>query len=774
MGAPYLVLAISVIPTVLTYQRVREAVESRGRERFDAEVEAMTDDLRERLRLCEAQLRALRALFATGTPEAVAWRNYMVAIDLPRNLPGIRSLGYVERVPAAEKAAHLERQRTIVPGYRITPEGERAEYFPTVYPNLIEELLPQAFGEDMSADPVLRAAIEKSRDSGGASLSGRVGVIAGTSTNREAGFVVFMPVYKKDAPVGTVEERRAALQGSVFGTFAVDRPLLGVFGRREVPTIDVEVFDGAFATPEHSMHVERRPPPPAPAADDGALRTRRTIQALDQAWTLRFTALPAFEAASQSRLPFVVLLAGFGVNLLLFLITWSQSHAKFRAIQLSDDLRRLQERDRLLERATNDAIWDWNFETSQLSWNEAVQHMFGYAPPTIRPHMDWWKERLHPDDRRRILNGRDMAIQTGGEFWADEYRFRKGDGSFADVIDRGYIIHNKQGVPVRMIGSMVDVTGRKEAEEARLRSERKLALHVEQTPLAVIEWNLDFQVTDWNPAAERIFGYTDREAIGRHAFDLVVPDQARAPVKRLWEELLSPPAKGASEAGARGTGRRSVNENITKDGRLIICEWYNTPLIDKSGQIVGVASLALDVTANKRVEAALAAETERLAVTLRSIAEAVMVTDITGRVILVNKMAEHLTHAKQADVMGRSLGDVFRILAVKTRQPEENPVAKVLEAGGVLELNNRVALLQQDTAELTIAYSCSPVVNAANKIIGTVLVFRDITTEQRTTEELLKASKLESVGVLAGGIAHDFNNIMTAVIGNLSLAKLYC
>jgi PAS domain S-box-containing protein len=774
MGAPYLVLAISVVPTLLTYQRVRDAVEERDRARFHAEVKAMVDAIRERLRHYEEELRALKALYATGTPDAEAWRNYVVTIDLPRHFPGIRSLGYTERVAAAEKAAHEAKLRVIVPGYHITPPGEREIYFPTVYLNLFEELLRPEFGMDAYADPDLRAALEKARDTGNAAVSARVDVQTGPSTNHLPGFVIYTPIYRKDAPAGTVEERRAGVQGFVFGTFAVERLLLGIFGRREAPVLAIEVFDGETLSRATAMLAERNAFGPGGSTDANALTVTRPLVALDRTWTVRFTALPAFQVVSQSQLPLVVLLAGLTVNLLLFGITWSQAHAKFLAVQLSDDLRRLQERDRLLERATNDAIWDWHLESNQLAWNEAVQHMFGYAPLTIRPQIEWWKERLHPDDRRRILNGRDMAIQTGGEFWADEYRFRKGDGTFADVIDRGYIIHNNQGVPVRMIGSMVDVTGRKEAEEARLRSERKLALHVEQTPLAVIEWNLDFHVTEWNPAAERNFGYTDREAIGRHAFDLIVPEHVRATVKPLWDELLTPPSKGASAGAMHGTSRRSVNENLTKDGRLIICEWYHTPLIDKSGQIVGVASLALDVTATKRTEAALAAETERLAVTLRSIGEGVIVTDITGRVILLNKMAEHLTNRRQSDAMGQPLGDLFHILATKTRRPEDNPVTRVLEAEGVMELTNRTAVLVQEKAELTIAYSCSPVVNAANRVIGTVLVFRDITTEQRTTEELLKASKLESVGLLAGGLAHDFNNIMTAVIGNLSLAKLYC
>src|SRR5258705_272875 len=116
-------------------------------------------------------------------------------------------------------------------------------------------------------------------------------------------------------------------------------------------------------------------------------------------------------------------------------------------------------------------------------------------------------------------------------------------------------------------------------------AEQKLALHVQQTPLSYIEWNLNFEVVEWNPAAEHMFGYTKDAALGRHAAGLIVPAEFRPLVDQVWSELLR--QKG---------GTRSTNDNVTKDGRVLNCEWYNTPLVDQHGQVIGVASLVQDVT----------------------------------------------------------------------------------------------------------------------------------------------------------------------------------
>jgi PAS domain S-box-containing protein len=135
-----------------------------------------------------------------------------------------------------------------------------------------------------------------------------------------------------------------------------------------------------------------------------------------------------------------------------------------------------------------------------------------------------------------------------------------------------------------------DITERKRAEEALRQSEQRMALHVQQTPLGAIEWDLEFRVIRWNPGAERIFGYAEGEALGHHAAFIIAPS-ARGHVDGVWKDLV-----------AQKGGKRSTNGNITKDGRLILCEWYNTPLIDAEGRAIGVASLVEDITERVRAE----------------------------------------------------------------------------------------------------------------------------------------------------------------------------
>lgn len=167
----------------------------------------------------------------------------------------------------------------------------------------------------------------------------------------------------------------------------------------------------------------------------------------------------------------------------------------------------------------------------------------------------------------------------------------------------------------------------------------------------------------------------------------------------------------------------------------------------------------------------LMAEKERLAITLSSIGDGVITTDTEGRVVLINEVAQQLCGWSQQEAAGKLLEHVFRIVNEATREPQANPVKEVLASGAIVELANHTTLICRDGSERTIADSAAPIHNLAGEVIGVVLVFRDMTEKMKVEAELFKAHKLESIGVLAGGIAHDFNNYLTAILGNIALAR---
>ncbi|HWP34099.1 MAG TPA: PAS domain-containing protein, partial [Thermodesulfobacteriota bacterium] len=136
-------------------------------------------------------------------------------------------------------------------------------------------------------------------------------------------------------------------------------------------------------------------------------------------------------------------------------------------------LREREEHLRLVVRATDDAVWVWDLRTDEVTWNEALERLFGYPPAEVLPRVEWWYERIHPDDRERVLSGIHDLLEQGGDSWAAEHRFRRADGGYATVIDRGYVVRDQDGRPLRMIGAMVDITRRVQLEE-QLRQSQKM------------------------------------------------------------------------------------------------------------------------------------------------------------------------------------------------------------------------------------------------------------------------------------------------------------
>jgi PAS domain S-box-containing protein len=193
--------------------------------------------------------------------------------------------------------------------------------------------------------------------------------------------------------------------------------------------------------------------------------------------------------------------------------------------------------------------------------------------------------------------------------------------------------------------------------------------------------------------------------------------------------------------------------------------------VEANGRDDLMTGICTDITEQKQASEALAAERERLAVTLESIADGVITTGADGRIMLLNRVAEKLTGWTAREARGRRIDEVFRIVDARDGQTIENPVHTALSAGRTPERADHAALTARDGTRRLIADSGAPITSAAGEILGAVMVFRDVTDELRIQEAMQRTARLESLGVLAGGIAHDFNNLLGGIYGYIDMAR---
>ena len=180
-----------------------------------------------------------------------------------------------------------------------------------------------------------------------------------------------------------------------------------------------------------------------------------------------------------------------------------------------------------------------------------------------------------------------------------------------------------------------------------------------------------------------------------------------------------------------------------------------------------------EIGKRQAAEKTVADEKEQLAVTLASIGDGVITTDIEGTIQLLNPVAEELTGWTLADAVGRPLHKIFKVICQDYETVCTDPVHRVMELGRISQEGDDILLEDKNGFRRAISESGSPIRDRDDQVIGVVFVFHDTTEEHKMREQVFKTKKLESIGVLAGGIAHDFNNILTGMLGNISLAKLY-
>ncbi|MEP6690041.1 MAG: PAS domain S-box protein [Gemmatimonadaceae bacterium] len=219
---------------------------------------------------------------------------------------------------------------------------------------------------------------------------------------------------------------------------------------------------------------------------------------------------------------------------------WSFRDVTARA-RAEESLRASDERYRLVARATRDAIWEWDCRANTLHWNGAVSTLFGYAPHEVTTEPTWWDDRLHPDDRARCVAGLRAVLDRGESTWTAEYRFRRGDGSYATVLDCAAVARDAGGRPARVVGAMLDISAQRRLE-AELQQAQKMeavgrlaggVAHDFNNLLAAIKCNLSLLGDDLRDATAQSGEPTVRQQLEQVRETEVVVDRAAALVRQL-------------------------------------------------------------------------------------------------------------------------------------------------------------------------------------------------------------------------------------------------
>ncbi len=254
------------------------------------------------------------------------------------------------------------------------------------------------------------------------------------------------------------------------------------------------------------------------------------------------------------------------------------------------ELRDAQERFAIVTRATNDAVWDWNLLTDSHWWNEGFETLFGYARDRVEPGLDSWYLRIHPDDKERVVAGIHAAIHGSGRYWSDEYRFRRADGSYAFVYDRGYVLYDERDQPVRMIGSIMDVSERRHVEEVLARERALLRSLIDSVPDLIFYKDRDGVYLGCNKAFELFAGRAEKELVGLSDFELFAREPAESYRRRDREAL------------AQGQARRNEEWVDYPDGRRALIEVVKTPFRDADGSVRGLIGVGRDISERRRLE----------------------------------------------------------------------------------------------------------------------------------------------------------------------------
>lgn len=386
----WLVLAFSLLVTWFAWHVSSEYAEKRIEERFGFETADLQAAIAKRMQDQEEVLRGGVGLFAASDEvNRSEWRRYAESLNLAHYYPGLQGFGYAELVAPEALVDHEARIRAEgFPDFNVRPPGDRETYTSIVYLEPFDWRNQRAFGFDMFSEANRRAAMTRARDTGQPAMSGIVTLVQETDTNVQRGFLLYLPVYRNGAPVGSVEERRAALEGWVYSPFRMNDLMQGIVGAGN-DGIAFALYDGTTVSDDSLLYQSSADDTgDMPAATPDRLELTTEMEFAGRVWTADFWAKPDYLNAIEKDQPLFIAAAGLLLDLTIFLVISSISR-RHRSIAreaeaLTVEYRLEAEKTQAVVDAVGNGILSISENGVIRSANPAAAQIFGIPADALR------------------------------------------------------------------------------------------------------------------------------------------------------------------------------------------------------------------------------------------------------------------------------------------------------------------------------------------------------------------------------------------------------
>ncbi|MUL38239.1 CHASE domain-containing protein [Gloeocapsopsis dulcis] len=469
---PYFVLAVTLLITGIATFYVARTARTKDQLRFENAAEFTKDEIKSRLNNYVSLLRGGSGLFAaTDQVTREDFRAYVQQLELRDRYSGIQGIGFSVKTTSDRKDALVAELRQQGIQITIRPESPRSEYHSIIYLEPLDRRNEAAIGFDMFTEKVRRAAMERARDTGTAAASGKVTLIQEIDSYKQAGFLIYFPVYRNGSNPKTVAQKQAALEGFVYSPFRVDDLLRDVISE-QYSYVDFQVYDGTEIISQNLLYRSN----PDSFNHHSSLTTTTTINIAGRTWSLVFTTRPEFVNTSEAGLVPYIFFGGVAISMVLFGLTRSQARAKTAAEKAVAQMHRSQaalrtseSRFRCLIEADIIGIITADLDGKIIEANDAFLKMVGYQRDELQ-EIRW--DTLTPPEYHHLDQHASQEIRTFGACHPFEKEYIRKDGSRISVLLGGATVEGTQNICIAFV---LDLTERKHLENTLRHQTEELA-----------------------------------------------------------------------------------------------------------------------------------------------------------------------------------------------------------------------------------------------------------------------------------------------------------